>query len=132
MRFALPLPFALFLAVAAAAEETVVSTDAFRAFAEGWTLYFGDEDGAPFGAEAFRRDGSVIWKPEGGPCMEGVWGGDDDGRICFLYPEAFACWRIWRDADGMIARMEDAEDPLALRIVGRDRRPLLCGDEPAI
>jgi hypothetical protein len=125
--FAAVLSFAASLGAA----EEPVSTEAFRAYAEGWTIYF-EEDGAPFGAESFRRDGSVTWKPEGGRCVEGVWGGDDTGRICFLYPEAMACWRLTRDADGMIARMEDDDEPLTLRIVRRDRRPLLCGDEPAI
>ncbi|TVQ52676.1 MAG: hypothetical protein EA355_14720 [Rhodobacteraceae bacterium] len=123
------LAFLLTAATLAAAEETPVSTETFRAYAEGWTLYF-EEDGEPFGAEAFRRDGTVTWKPEGGPCIDGVWGGDETGRICFLYPEAMACWRITRDGDGKIARMEDGS--LEIRIVGRDRRPLVCGDEPAI
>ena len=108
------------------AQEPVTGED-FAAYARGWTLHF-EQDGAPFGVESFDLDKGVVWKPEGGRCERGVWGSDGP-RICFFYPGVAACWRMFRDADGLFAEAED--DPsFILRIVRRDRAPVLCDDGP--
>ena len=39
------------------------------------------------------------------------------------------CWRMLRDEEGMIARLLDGPDAgLEIRITGRDKAPLLCGE----
>lgn len=101
----------------------------FAAFAEGWTLRF-SQDGRPFGAETYLPDREVIWRPEGGACARGVWG-EVGGRICFFYHAESACWLVFRDAAGVIARSADGSGT-EVRVEGRDRRPLACGDEPAV
>lgn len=114
-------------AATAGAGDDPVTGEEFAAYARGWTLHF-EQDGAPFGSESFDRGDGVMWRPEGGRCERGVWGADG-ARICFFYPGLAACWRMFRDADGLFAVAED--DPrVVLRIVRRDRRPALCDDGP--
>lgn len=117
------------LACPSAAQERPVTADEFRAYAEGWTLHF-EEDGRPFGAERYDPGDRVLWKPEGGDCAPGVWG-EADGAICFLYDRGLSCWRLFRDAEGMLARPAEGDGP-DLRIARRDRAPLLCPETPAV
>ncbi|MGF1658000.1 MAG: hypothetical protein ACFCUS_01045 [Rubrimonas sp.] len=117
----------LFCAAAASSAQDAVTGAEFGAYARGWTLHF-EQDGAPFGVESFDAGDGVVWRPEGGRCARGVWGADGP-RICFFYPGVAACWRMFRDADGLFAEAED--DPnFILRIVRRDRSPVLCDDGP--
>jgi hypothetical protein len=121
-------PFAL------AAEETPVTPSEFRDYAEGYTLYF-DRDGEAFGSESFESGGKSRWRYNDGSCVRGAWRGHED-QICFLYEyEAVGgegeilCWHVFRDADGLFARLLSGENAgLELRITGRDKRPLLCGE----
>lgn len=120
---------ALVLLAGPALAQQPVSPDAFRLFSEGWTLHF-EEQGAPYGAETYREDGSVLWRPRGGPCMPGVV--ESDGpHVCFSYDGARACWRILKDEDGFLAMPAEADRP-RLRVVRRDRARLGCGDVPSV
>ncbi len=112
-----------------AAQETPLDGAGWRAYAEGWTLHF-EEDGAPYGAESYHPGDAVIWKPEGGACAQGFWI-ERRGALCFLYQDGQSCWRMSRDADGVLARPADGGGP-ALRVVRRDRAPLLCPETPSV
>jgi len=125
----------LILAVAiypASAGEEPVSPSAFRKYAEGWTLYFA-RDGELFGSERFERGGKTRWRYEDGSCVRGVWR-PSGAQICFLYEAGAAankplCWQVVRDDTGLIARLLEGKNAgLELRVIGRDKRPLLCGD----
>lgn len=125
--------FALLLLVAlpANAEEKVVSPGEFREFAEGWTLYF-ERDGQPFGSESFSADGKTNWRYRDGSCVSGAWR-PHGAQVCFLYDQgegdSVLCWRVLRDQEGLLARLLNGENQdLELRITGRDKQPLLCGE----
>ena len=123
--------FILLIAAPALAEEPV-SPEEFRAFAEGWTLYF-ERDGRPFGSETFEGDGKVRWRYSDGSCVRGAWR-EHDGQLCFLYDSedegpVINCWKMLRDEEGLLARLLDGENAgLELRVTRRDRAPLLCGE----
>lgn len=122
------------IATAGVRAETVVSPAEFREYAEGYTLYF-ERDGQRFGSEAFEEGGKARWRYPDGSCVRGAWR-PNGAQLCFLYetpvgtPRAdVLCWRLLRDEDGMFARLLNGDEPgLELRVTGRDRRPLLCGE----
>lgn len=116
-----------------AVAETPVSPSEFRAYAEGYTLYF-DRDGMPFGSESFTPGGNVTWRYNDGSCVNGAWR-PHGAQLCFLYESEgtdgdVLCWRVLRKDDGgLIARLlQGANQGLELSITGRDQKPLLCGD----
>ena len=121
--------YALCLLAAPALAEEPVSPSDFRDYAEGWTLYF-EREGEPFGAEEFHEGGGTKWRYRDGSCTEGAWRAHG-AQLCFYYPDQGAdvqCWRLLRDDDGLYARLLGPEGGLELRIAGRDKRPLLCGE----
>ena len=127
--FALLLSFGL--AGPALAEEKPISPGEFRDYAEGWTLYF-EREGEPFGSEAFLNNGKVRWRYRDGSCVEGHWR-PHGAQLCFLYESEqegeVLCWRMLRDDQGLLARLLGGENAgLELRVTGRDKQPLLCGD----
>lgn len=126
---------ALLMAGPAAAEP--MDGAAFRAFAEGWTLHFQDESGAYFGSEQYFANGRTTWAPSGGECHQGVWA-EDEGRICFLYDVGVSCWRLYADGpDGMraesVATRAGGDGPTTrLRLLKKDRSPVLCPEGPGV
>lgn len=115
------------LPAAAQMAEPVDPAD-FHDYAQGFTLYF-EEDGEPVGSESFGPDGAVTWRTPEGECFEGLWR-EHEGLMCFFYSgEAdVTCWQVLRDEDGMMVRRESGDPPeVTFRVVGRDRKPLLCG-----
>ena len=131
------LVFALLAAITAGTAmggETPVSPSEFRAYAEGYTLYF-DREGEPFGSESFERGGKTRWRYNDGSCVRGAWR-PHGAQLCFLYDGggedgAVLCWRMLRtDKGNLIARLLGAgeNNGLELTITGRDKKPLLCGD----
>ncbi|MEM7056321.1 MAG: hypothetical protein AAF557_01905 [Pseudomonadota bacterium] len=128
------MPAIVFAAMGvASAEETPVSPSEFRAFAEGYTLYF-HRDGEPFGSESFSPGGNTTWRYNDGSCVNGAWR-PHGAQLCFLYEADGAdgdvlCWRMLRtDKGDLIARLLQGENAgLELRVTGRDKKPLLCGD----
>ncbi|MFK7944499.1 MAG: hypothetical protein AB8B85_16510 [Paracoccaceae bacterium] len=124
LAFCLTLP-------ALADEEVPISPSEFREYSEGWTLYF-ERDGRPFGSESFDSSGKTRWRYSDGSCVEGYWR-PHGAQICFLYEsdqeDEVLCWRMLRDEEGLLARLLNGTNQgLELRITGRDRRPLLCGE----
>ena len=122
----------LLLAAPAAAEP--MDGAAFRAFSEGWTLHFEDEAGGYFGSEQYFEDGRALWLPQGGQCHRGLWT-ETDGRICFLYDVGISCWRLFAEGeDGMTAISDDdtGRPPTRLRLLRRDRSPVLCPEGPGV
>ena len=119
------------LSVPVLAEEPV-SPSEFRDFSEGYTLYF-ERDGEVFGSERFEANGLSRWRYNDGSCVRGAWRAHG-AQVCFLYESEeenrdVLCWRILRDDQGLFARLlSGASAGLELRIVGRDKKPLLCGD----
>lgn len=122
----------IFLAsLPAHAEESVVSPSEFRDYAEGWTLYF-ERDGQPFGSESFAPNGKTNWRYRDGSCVSGAWR-PHGAQVCFLYDQGegdnVLCWRVLRDEQGLMARLLNGDNQgLQLRITGRDKKPLLCGE----
>ncbi len=130
----LALLLLLALAAPAGAAEPVSPTE-FRAYSEGYTLYF-SENGEYFGAESYGSDRRALWQYKLGDCVAGVWR-PRGGQICFTYEdgEGEICWRLFRDERGLFARLVgdegEADDILTLRVFRRDREPLRCGG-PAV
>lgn len=112
--------------------EEPVSPSEFREYSEGYTLYF-ERDGEAFGSERFEANGKSRWRYNDGSCVRGAWRAHG-AQVCFLYEvegedRDVLCWRILRDDQGLFARLlSGASAGLELRIVARDRKPLLCGD----
>lgn len=105
----------------------------FQAASEGWTLYFETEDGEYFGAEQYFENRESLWSPRGGQCVPGVWRAVDD-RICFVHFRDLACWRIYGE-DGEVAAAQSAEPNdtgLTLRVIRRDKAPVLCGEDAGV
>ncbi|WP_093254756.1 hypothetical protein [Rubrimonas cliftonensis] len=103
-----------------------MSPEEFRAFSEGWTLHF-EENGRAFGAESYFERGEVLWKPAGGACVRGVWA-PRNGGVCFLYANAFSCWRIWDTPGGVEA--EPLEGGASVAVVRRDSSVIDCSEIP--
>ena len=128
------LSFALLASASVAlAQDTPVGPSEFRAYAEGYTLYF-ERDGQHFGAESFEPGGKTQWRYRDGTCVKGAWRAHG-AQICFLYESREAsdevlCWRVLRREDGSLyARLlGDGENAgLQLEVTRRDKQPLLCG-----
>jgi len=113
--------------------QTSMTGDEFRALSEGYTLHFEDMTGEYFGSEQYFPDGRTLWKPRNGECERGVWA-EDRGRICFLHYGEVDCWRIYgENGDVAAAETADPDDAfLRLRIVRKDRSPVLCPDGPGV
>jgi hypothetical protein len=130
-QFALRALCALLLLAAAVPAGALepIGPRAFREYSEGYTLYF-EQDGQPFGAESFGTEGQTTWQFSDGTCLEGVWR-PHGAQICFYYglEAEVLCWRMLRDGDEILARLlgEGPDAGMELRIVRRDRAPLLCG-----
>lgn len=115
--------------VALADEPEIVSPSEFRAYAEGYTLYY-ERDGEAFGSEAFRPGNIVTWRFESGTCVDGAWE-VRGAQVCFKFvgtiDEPAQCWRVLRDGEGLFVRLLTGEDDgFELRITERDTRPLQC------
>lgn len=131
MRVVVTLFAAFLFVLPSAAEEKPIGPSEFRDYAEGWTLYF-ERDGQSFGSESFEPGGKTRWRYADGSCVEGNWR-PHGAQICFLYEseleDEVLCWRMLRDGEGLLARLLNGENQgLELRITGRDKRPLLCGE----
>lgn len=116
-----------------AADPEPMSPSAFRAYAEGHTLYF-TEDGEPFGAETFLSGDRSVWRYADGNCVGGRWRARG-AQICFRYMDGGdeLCWRFLRDGSALIARLlgDGPDAGLELRVERRDRIPVLCAGPEA-
>lgn len=131
MRTLFAIICALGLGLPALADEKPISPREFRDYATGWTLYF-ERDGVPFGSETFDESGKTVWRYRDGSCVTGNWR-PHGAQLCFLYDSQsegeVLCWRMLRDDQGLLARLlNGSNEGLELRITGRDKQPLLCGD----
>ena len=116
--------------ISAASAPEPMTPRAFREYAEGYTLYF-EKSGQPFGSERFDADGFTTWRFNDGSCIDGAWKAHG-AQVCFFYGmgSEVLCWRMMRDDEGILARLlgSGPDAGMELRIVGRDRAPLLCGE----
>jgi hypothetical protein len=104
-----------------------VSGAEFRAFAEGWTLWF-ERDGRFFGAEQYLAGDRARWRFGTGGCEDGWWI-EREGAICFAYETNpnLQCWMVTRRDGTLFARsVDDPEGADELRVFRRDRAPLDC------
>ncbi|MEM9198375.1 MAG: hypothetical protein AAGD12_11060 [Pseudomonadota bacterium] len=118
---------ALLTAAPLRAEPEILDGDAFRALAEGHTLWF-EQGGRPFGVEQYLEGDRTLWRPEGGPCEEGIWF-ESNGTICFLYDNGLGpqCWIVTRRGGEIFARSVGDPDGLAeLRMSDRSTETLGC------
>lgn len=120
------LPVLLLLWPFSAQAQKMLGPEEFRAYAEGQTLYFSFL-GAPYGVEQYLPGNRAIWQYADGTCARGIWYGRD-GLICFLYEGdgEEQCWQFLQDGDGYAARAVGMASPGDLRVVGRDRVPVIC------
>jgi len=118
----------LLIASAPALAQEPVSPSEFRDYAEGYTLYF-EQEGEPFGSEAFEPGGKTLWRYEDGSCLEGVWR-PHGAQLCFFYGDDVLCWRLLRDEQGLVVRLlgDGPDAGMELRVVGRDQRSPICGE----
>lgn len=136
--------FAVFLLAAPASALEPMTGEEFRAFTEGHTLHVEDETGAYFGSEQYPGNDRAIWLPSEGECQYGRWAAVDS-RICFVYESGdVSCWRAYRDgATSMrfqsVPVVEDtgneapeAPTSLILRLIKRDKRPIICPEGPGV
>lgn len=122
----------LLLALAAPARAgDIVSPQEFRAFAEGYTLYF-EKDGQPFGTESYVKGGRTEWMFRDGTCTPGVWR-PHGAQVCFYYGDGddVQCWRMTHAGEAIEAELlsEGPDQGLRLMITRRDRTPLICAGE---
>jgi len=127
----------LLLATAAPAGAAEPMTPSeFRDYAEGYTLYF-ERDGEYFGSEHFEEGHRTRWRFRDGTCVDGVWT-VHGAQLCFFYGVGteVLCWRMLREENAdngdIIARLlgDGPDAGMELRIVRRDRKPLLCSAGP--
>ena len=55
--------------------------------------------------------------------------------LSWLYGAGVACWRLYREGeDGMVAVSADKDGapPLTVRLIRRDRSPVLCPEGPGV
>lgn len=128
----------LLLPLTAFADDRPAMTGAdFKAYSEGYTLHFEDENGRYFGSEQYFPDGATLWRPRNGECERGVWA-EDQGRICFLYIVGIACWKLYFEEDGLsaVSANGDAgeidEAPTRLRLRDRNQIPVSCEEVPSV
>jgi len=99
----------------------------FDAYATGRTLSFGTLGDPSYGVEQYSEGGKVIWSPEPGQCVEGVWF-EKNGNICFLYendPEE-KCWKIYRTENGIRAIFTTRPGTSAIFESQDNPQPLMC------
>ncbi len=124
---------AILAASPATAMDRPLSGPEFREATEGWTLYFETEQGEYFGAEQYFENGETLWLPREGRCVPGIWRAAE-GKICFLYYGEVDCWRAFGQGGELTGA--EAADPgderLALKVVRREKIPLLCPEGPGV
>ena len=125
--------FAILLALPAAATARPLSGPEFRAATEGFTLYFETEQGEYFGAEQYLENGETLWLPREGQCVPGLWRAREE-KICFVYYDEIDCWRTYGEGGELIEAVtaDPGDDRLALKVVRKEKVPLLCPEGPGV
>ncbi|WP_456389520.1 hypothetical protein [Profundibacter sp.] len=119
------LLFFLFLATPLAAQSPM-DADAFEAYSQGKTLYFG-YDGSIYGAEEYLPNRRVRWSVLDGKCQDGEWY-QDGQMICFVYigesdPQ---CWSFYQRQGGLMAQFENDPDLTTLFEIEPSEEPMVC------
>lgn len=106
--------------------QTALSADAFEAYTEGKTLYFGS-GGTAYGVERYLKNRRVIWSFLDGKCQDGIWY-EDGGQICFLYEDRTdpQCWTFYQGPGGLIARFENNPEATELYEAQDMDEEMLC------
>ena len=112
---------------APAAAQTALGADAFEAYSEGRTFYFGVEGEGIYGMETYYPDRRVIWTFMDGRCEEGIWY-EEAGNICFSYdfdPDP-QCWRMFEVDSGLMAVFMNRPDSDTLYTVTPAPNAVVC------
>ncbi|KPU84957.1 hypothetical protein JI58_00540 [Marinosulfonomonas sp. PRT-SC04] len=122
------LIFVLVAAVLATplAAQTPMDADAFEAYSQGKTLYFG-YNGTLIGAEEYRPNRRVRWSARNGDCKDGTWYPDGQ-MICFLYegnPDP-QCWSFYQQNAGLTAQYENDPDQPMVSEMAANGEPMIC------
>jgi hypothetical protein len=106
--------------------DTVMTADAFEAYATGKTLTYAYGDQV-FGAEQYLPGRQVLWAFKGEECRKGRWY-EDAGEICFVYEDDGApqCWVFYQDASGLRALFTGDPEGSELSEVEQSPEPLIC------
>ncbi len=126
LKRARPLLLIALLMSSPLAAQTLMDADAFEAYSQGKTLYFG-YDGTTYGAEEYLPNHRVRWSFLEGQCKEGNWYQDGE-LICFVYeddPEP-QCWSFYQSDDGLVAQFENDPDLSTLFEVRQSNEPMVC------
>lgn len=108
------------------AAQSPMDADAFEAYAQGKTLYFG-YDGTLYGAEEYLPNRRVRWSVLDGQCQDGHWY-QDDQLICFVYqgePDP-QCWSFYQKGGGLMAQFENDPDLTTLFEIEPSDTPMVC------
>lgn len=108
------------------AAQTPMDADAFDAYSQGKTLYFG-VGGELYGAEEYLPNRRVRWSVLNGKCQEGQWY-QEDQLICFIYDgETDAqCWSFYQGENGLMARFENDPNRTTLFEIEPSDKPMVC------
>lgn len=103
-----------------------LDAEAFEAYSQGKTLYFG-RDGIRYGAEEYLPNRRVRWSVLDGQCQDGAWY-EDGEMICFVYQGISdpQCWAFYQKEDGLMARFENNPDLTTLFEIEPGNTPMVC------
>lgn len=120
------LSLGLMLSAPALYAQDTMDAEAFDAYTQGKTFYYGTQ-GTAYGAEEYLPNRRVKWSFLDGECQEGSWY-EDDGLICFVYdhrPDE-QCWSFVKTANGLVARFLTDTSETELYEVEQSDAPLDC------
>jgi len=126
LKRARPLLLIVLLTNSPLSAQTMMDADAFEAYSQGKTFYFG-YGGTTYGAEEYLPNRRVRWSFLDGRCKEGNWYQEGE-LICFVYeddPEP-KCWSVFKNVDGLMVQLENGSNQTTLFEVEQNNEPMVC------
>lgn len=108
------------------AAQSPMGADAFEAYSQGKTLYYGTDE-ASYGAEEYLPNHRVRWSLLDGQCQEGRWYQEGE-LICFVYQDNPnpQCWAFYKVEGGLMARFKNDPKRTTLFEIEPSSTPLVC------